>query len=98
MHPTLRTELCELVGLFTVLPGAPRTPSSWALGRAQGPMQAMFWFPYRSIWVAPIITWRRPDQTTSNILPNGSQASTVFGPVSSPIGIGAARASASPSV
>ena len=26
-------------------------------------MQAMFWLPYRSIWVAPIITWRRPAHT-----------------------------------
>ena len=43
-------------------------------GAPSGPMQAMFWFPNRSIWVAPIITWRRPDQTTSNICPNGHPA------------------------
>jgi len=46
-----------------VLPGAPRTPSSWARGRAQSPMQEMFWLPNRSICAAPIITWRRPAAT-----------------------------------
>jgi hypothetical protein len=30
-------------------------------------MAAMFWLPYRSIWVAPIMMCRRPDQTQSNI-------------------------------
>ena len=43
-----------------VLPGAPRKPSSCALGLAQSPMQAKFWLPYRSIWLPPIITWRFP--------------------------------------
>ena len=42
-------------------------------------MQAMFWLPYRSTCVAPIITWRRPDQTMSNMRPNGIHASTTFG-------------------
>ena len=39
------------------------------------PMQAMFWLPYRSICDAPIITWRRPDHTTSNIVRYGFHAS-----------------------
>ncbi len=36
-----------------VFPGAPRTPSNWAVGCAQEPMQEMFWLPYRSSWLAP---------------------------------------------
>ena len=39
-----------------VLPGAPRTPTSWRWGFRQSPIDAMFWFPKRSIWLAPIIT------------------------------------------
>ena len=38
-------------------------PSAWP----SGPMHAMFWLPKRSTCVAPIITWRRPDHTMSNI-------------------------------
>jgi len=34
----------------------------------QSPMQEMFWFPYRSIWAAPIITCRRPAATIVNTL------------------------------
>jgi hypothetical protein len=49
-----------------VLPGAPRTPSSCAFGRRQSPMQEMFWFPYRSIWDAPIITCLRPAASIVN--------------------------------
>ena len=82
-----------------MLPGAPRTPSSCAFGFAHGPMHAMFWLPNRSTWVAPIITWRRPDQTMSNMRPNGIHASTDFGTsAAAPAAIGAASCSASPSV
>ena len=35
----------------------------------------MFWLPNRSTWVAPIITWRRPLQTTSNMRRYGFQVS-----------------------
>src|SRR5690348_12172622 len=63
------------VAWFTVFPGAPRTPSSWLLGFAKGPMQLMFWLPKRSIWEAPIITWRRPFQTRSKTDRYGIQAS-----------------------
>ena len=59
-----------------VLPGAPRKPSSWALGWCQSPMQAKFWLPYRSIWLAPIITWRLPFHSTLNICGYGFHAST----------------------
>ncbi len=48
------------VRLFTVLPGAPREPSSWRLGCAKSPIAEMFWLPCRSTWVAPIITCRLP--------------------------------------
>ena len=51
-----------------VLPGAPRTPISWALGLAQSPMALMFWLPSRSIWEAIMIRLRRPDHTTSKTL------------------------------
>ena len=51
-----------------MLPGAPRTPTSWALGRAQSPMALMFWLPERSICEAIMIRLRRPDHTTSNTL------------------------------
>ena len=44
------------VRLLTVLPGAPREPSSCLLGRAKSPIAEMFWLPNRSTWVAPIIT------------------------------------------
>ena len=59
-----------------MLPGAPRTPSSWAFGRFQSPMQEMFWFPYRSICAAPIITCLRPAASIVNTLAYGSQPST----------------------
>ena len=36
----------------------------------------MFWLPNRSTWVAPIITWRRPLHTTSNMRRYGFQVST----------------------
>jgi len=58
-----------------VLPGAPRTPSSCALGRFQSPMQEMFWFPDRSICAAPIITCRLPAASMVNTLAYGSQPS-----------------------
>ena len=62
---------------MTVLPGAPRTPSSWRFGCAQSPIAEMFWLPSRSIWVAPIITWRLPKGTTdSSTSRNGIQPST----------------------
>ncbi len=81
-----------------MLPGAPRTPSSCAFGFAHGPMHAMFWLPKRSIWVAPIITWRLPDHTMSKMLPNGSHASTTFSAsAGAPIGSGAPSCEASPS-
>ena len=35
-----------------MLPGAPRTPSNWAFGRAWSPMQEMFWLPNRSSYAA----------------------------------------------
>ena len=61
-------------------------------------MHAMFWFPKRSICVAPIITWRLPDCTMSNIFPNGSHASTTFSASDgAPIGNGAPSWTASPS-
>ena len=57
-----------------VLPGAPRKPSSCARrARRSRRCAAMFWLPNRSTWVAPIITWRRPDHTTSNIERYGFQ-------------------------
>ena len=65
-RPARRTRVASgsgsssVVGWLMVLPGAPRKPSSCALGCCQSPMRAMFWLPYRSIWVAPIITWRWP--------------------------------------
>ena len=48
------------VRLFTVLPGAPRTPSSCRFGLSKSPIAEMFWLPCRSTWVAPIITCRLP--------------------------------------
>src|SRR5581483_3051457 len=69
-----------------------------ALGLAHGPMQAMFWLPNRSIWVAPIITWRLPDQTMSKNLPNGIHDSARRGASGAALTvIGSARARASPS-
>ena len=62
-----------------VLPGAPRTPSSWAFGLCQSPMQAMFWLPYRSIWLAPIITWRGRPRRMSKTVRYGIQPSTTLG-------------------
>ncbi len=64
------------VRLLTVLPGAPREPSSCRLGCAQSPIAEMFWLPCRSTWVAPIITCRLPYATTSKTLRNGIQPST----------------------
>ena len=61
-----RYELAD--GWLTELPGAPRTPTSCTLGRSWGPMAEMFWLPERSIWLAIIMMWRRPDHTTSNTL------------------------------
>ena len=82
-----------------MLPGAPRTPSNWAFGFAHGPMHAMFWLPNRSIWVAPIITWRLPAHTMSNVRPKGAHASTTLGTsAGAPTGIGSPSCSASPSV
>src|SRR4051812_45493027 len=40
------------------------------------PMAAKLWLPYGSIWLPPMMTWRRPDQTTSNIDRYGFHAST----------------------
>jgi hypothetical protein len=51
---------------LTELPGAPRTPTSWTFGFSCGPTAEMFWLPVRSIWLAIIMMWRRPDHTTSN--------------------------------
>jgi hypothetical protein len=53
---------------LTELPGAPRTPISCTLGLAWSPMAEMFWLPVRSIWLAIIMMWRRPDHTTSKTL------------------------------
>ena len=53
---------------FTVLPGAPRMPRSWLFTFPHSPMNAKFWFPNGSICDAPMITCRRPDHTTSNIV------------------------------
>src|SRR5271169_245529 len=39
-------------------------------------MQEMFWFPYRSICAAPIITCLRPAASIVNTLAYGSQPST----------------------
>ena len=39
---------------------AARPRAAATLGRAQSPMHEMFWLPNRSIWLAPIITCRRP--------------------------------------
>ena len=68
-----------------VLPGAPRKPSSCALGLCQSPMQAKFWLPYWSIWLPPIITWRRPFQSTVNICGYGFQASTTSSSTQLPV-------------
>src|SRR5262249_5356565 len=81
-----------------VFPGAPRKPRSCALGCAGSPMSAKFWLPYGSIWLAPIITCRRPDQTTSNMARYGFQDSTTLGASSSPTGSTLPTRSASPSV
>ena len=35
----------------------------------------MFWLPKRSIWLAIIMMWRRPDHTTSNTRRYGMAAS-----------------------
>ena len=48
------------VRLLTVLPGAPREPSSCRFGWAKSPIAEMFWLPCLSTWVAPIITCRLP--------------------------------------
>lgn len=80
--------------------GAPRTPSSWRAGLAQSPMQEMFWLPCRSIWLAPIITWRRPVAVSVRCWRNGSQPSTLPGPAPmagvSPISIASPSVSSRP--
>ncbi len=87
-----------------MLPGAPRTPRSCAFGRFQSPTHEMFWLPYRSSWLAPIITCRRPAATRSNTARYGNQPSTmspsssIASPsLSSRSGANVARASRAPS-
>src|SRR5262245_8400586 len=61
-------------------------------------MSAKFWLPNGSIWLAPIITCRRPDHTTSNIARYGFHDSITAGAWSTPTGNTSATSSASPSV
>jgi hypothetical protein len=61
----------------------------------QGPNADRFWLPNRSIWLAPITTWRRPQASVSNTRPNGIQPSMAAG---APIAGVSAISRASPSV
>ena len=61
-------------------------------------MQAMFWLPNRSTWVAPIITWRRPFHSTENICGYGFHASSTAPAGSAPGGSGLAAKPPNPSV
>ena len=67
------------VGWLMVLPGAPRTPSSCAFGlRARRRWRRCSGCRSGRPGVAPIITWRWPDHTTSNIDRYGFQPSTTL--------------------
>ena len=78
-----------------VLPGAPRTPNIWRVGCCSGPNADRFWLPYRSIWLAPMTTWRRPHASVSKTRPNGIQPSIA---AAAPMAGVSAMSRASPSV
>ena len=61
-------------------------------------MAEMFWLPERSIWLAIIMMWRRPDHTTSNTLRYGMAASRTSSAAAVAIGGAPTIKAASPSV
>ena len=60
-------------------------------------MAAKFWLPYWSIWLPPMITWRRPFQTQPNIWRYGLKCSTTL-PSGHAVASSLAMRRASPSV
>src|SRR5258705_4590862 len=61
-------------------------------------MAAKFWLPNGSIWLAPMITWRRPDHTMSNIERYGLWYSIVRASFGAKNARSSATRNASPSV